>query len=257
MLLAIDIGNTQVTLGLFEGKTLRANWRLSSSVARTEDESWILIRMLSESAGIEVRRISGVAISSVVPDLTPTYEALSQEHLNCPSVVVTSELDLGIDILYEDPRSVGADRLCDAVAGFTKYGGPLLIIDFGTATTFNVISENGAYLGGIIAPGVALSADMLYRYAARLPKIELRFPEKLIGTTTETSMQSGLMHGSVEMAKGLIRGIRSELGADPKILCTGGLAKLILPKLVPECIHEPHLTLEGLRLIYERVQKSS
>ncbi len=253
MLLAIDIGNTQVTLGLFDNDNLRAHWRLSSGVTRTEDESWILIKMFCDSAGIDVRRITGVAISSVVPDLTPVYDGLSQERLRCRHVVVSAELDLGIEILYHDPSSVGADRLCDAVAGFAKYGGPLLIIDFGTATTFNVISETGAYVGGIIAPGIASSADMLYRYAARLPKIELRFPEKLIGTTTEASMQAGIMYGSIEMAKGLISGIEKELGTSPKILCTGGLAKLMLPKLSPACVYEPHLTLEGLRLIYKRV----
>jgi type III pantothenate kinase len=257
MLLAIDIGNTQVTLGLFDAEALRAHWRLSSGVTRTEDESWILIKMFCDSAGIDVGEIKGVAISSVVPDLTPVYEALSEERLRCPQVVVGADLDLGIEILYDDPRSVGADRLCDAVAGFAKYGGPLLIIDFGTATTFNVISETGAYVGGVIAPGIASSANMLYRYAARLPKIELRFPEKLIGTTTEMSMQAGVMYGSVEMAKGLIAGIEEELGKRPKLVCTGGLAKIVLPKLSPDCVYEPHLTLEGLRLIYDRVTGSS
>jgi type III pantothenate kinase len=252
MLLAIDIGNTEVSLGLFYHNELKAHWRLSSGITRTEDESWILIKMFSDNAGIDVKKITGVAISSVVPDLTPVYETLSQERLQCPQVVVSADLDLGLKILYDDPNSVGADRLCDAVAGFAKYGGPLLIIDFGTATTFNVISESGDYLGGVIAPGVASSANTLYRYAARLPKIELRFPERLIGTTTETSLQAGVMYGSVEMARGLIGGIEKELGAKPKILCTGGLAKPMMSRLGPEVIHEPFLTLEGLRQIFER-----
>ncbi len=252
MILVADIGNTNVTFGLYRGDKLAADWRLSSNVARTEDEIWILIKMLCESEGFNVRRIRGFALGSVVPNLTPLFMRVAESRLKVPSVNVTADLDLGIRILYENPYAVGADRLCNAVAGFARFGGPLIVVDFGTATTFDVISIQGEYLGGIIAPGLETSASMLHRAAAKLPKVELRFPDDLIGRTPESSMQSGLMYGGVEMIDGLNRRLIERLGSKTRIVATGGLASALMPKLSTVQSIEPDLTLEGLLLIYQR-----
>ncbi|MDZ7292369.1 MAG: type III pantothenate kinase [candidate division KSB1 bacterium] len=252
MLLVADIGNTNITFGLFEQDQLRAQWRLSSGVARTDDEIWILIKMLLESEGFNLSCLNGFALSSVVPNLTPVFERVGANRLKVPMVNVTAELDTGIKILYENPQQVGADRICNAVAGFIRYGGPLVVVDFGTATTFDVITEKGEYLGGIIAPGPETTAEILHRAAAKLPKIALRFPPELIGRNTETSMQSGLMFGGVEMVEGLNRRLKQELGAATKIIATGGLASVLVEYLTTVDSVEPALTLEGLRLIFER-----
>jgi len=256
MLLTIDIGNTHTVLGVFEGSILRRHWRLSSSVARTEDECWILVCTFCQWGNLPLEAIEGVVISSVVPNLTPAYEKMSHNYLQRSPLLVSSDLDLGIRILYEDPRAVGADRLCNAVAGFQKYGGPLIVVDFGTATTFDVITREGDYLGGVIAPGIETSAMDLFRRAARLPRVELRFPRRVIGHTTETSMQSGIMFGALKQVEGLVELIAAELEERPVVIATGGLAPLISQRC-PVIQHlEPYLTLEGMRLIYERVRGS-
>jgi len=252
MILVADIGNTNVTFGLFRGRKLAANWRLSSSGARTEDEIWILIKMLCESEGFAVKRIQGFAIGSVVPNLTPMFLRVAESRLGVPMINVTADLDTGIEILYENPHAVGADRICNAVAGYARFGGPLIVVDFGTATTFDVVSANGEYLGGIIAPGLETSASNLHRAAAKLPKVELLFPPSLIGRTPESSIQSGLMYGGVEMIDGLNRRFRELLGDKTKIVATGGLASVLMPKLSTVESIEPHLTLEGLLLIFQR-----
>ncbi|MFQ5822914.1 MAG: type III pantothenate kinase [bacterium] len=253
MLLAIDIGNTLITIGVYSKDKLLGHWRFSSGVNRTKDECWIMVNMLCQSQELELTAISACAISSVVPDQTPIYVAMAENQLGVPTVVVDSDIDSGLKILYHDPHSVGADRICNSVAGFQKYGGPLIIIDFGTATTFDIVSENAEYLGGIIAPGVESSSYALYQYAARLPKIELKFPKHLIAKTTETSMQAGIMFGTVEMVNGLVRRLTEELGKKAEIIITGGIAEQIFAKLQISAKLEPFLTLEGLWIIYKRV----
>jgi type III pantothenate kinase len=253
MLLGIDIGNTHVTIGMYSKEKLVEHWRFTSGINRTEDECWIMINVLCQSQKFQTADITGCAISSVVPDQTPIYAAMAEKKIGVSTVVVNSDIDSGLRILYHDPSSVGADRICNSVAGLDKYGGPLIIIDFGTATTFDIVSEKAEYLGGIIAPGVESSSYALHRYAARLPRVELKFPTNLIAKTTETSMQAGIMFGVVEMVNGLVRRLTEELGQEAKIIATGGIAEQIFDKLEMSVKLEPFLTLEGLRIIYERV----
>ena len=255
MLLTIDIGNTQIAAGLMENDQLKAHWRLASTADRTEDETWILMTAIAEANGVDIRQARGVAISSVVPDITHTLEKMAIKYLGCEPVVVSAALDLGITIRYDNPSLVGADRLCNAVGGYAKYGGPLNIVDFGTATTFDIISGTGEYLGGIIAPGIEMSAQILHRRAAKLPRVYLSFPETIIGHSTETSMQSGLMYGAVEMVEGITARIGEELGQKTKNIATGGLARLLLGHLRTDYLLEPFLTLEGMNLIYRRNRK--
>ena len=253
MLIAIDIGNTNVVIGIYRKKDLVAHWRLSSQTARTSDECWILLSSLLKSNSIETEQIHGGVISSVVPNLTSTFIMVLEDYFRLSPIIVDSDLKLDLKILYEDPRAVGADRICNAVAGFHFFGGPLVILDFGTATTFDVVSAKNEYLGGIIAPGIELTASVLHQRAARLPKVELKFPASVIGTTTEASIQAGLMFGTVELINGLIDRIEQQLGHAVKTVATGGLAKVVSPYTNKIERIEPFLTLDGLRLIYEQV----
>jgi len=256
LLLTIDVGNTHTVFAVFKHKELIINWRLSTSVTRTEDESWIAVKMLCDSGKIPVENIIDVVITSVVPETTQVYARMVENYLHFSPIIISSDLDLGIQIHYNDPHAVGADRLCNAISGFEKYGGPLIIVDFGTATTFDVIAENGDYLGGVIAPGVETSAMDLWRRAAKLFEVELRFPEKILGSNTETSMQSGIMYGAVEMVNGLARRLSEELKSDKEVqvIATGGLASVILQKTKVIKQFEPNLTLDGMRIIYERLK---
>jgi type III pantothenate kinase len=255
MILVADIGNTNITIGLLEGRSLKGSWRLNSRIMRTEDEIWILLKMLLESEGYGLAQVHGFALSSVVPNLTPVFERVGANRLRVTTVNVTAELDLGIKILYANPQQVGADRLCNAVAGYARFGGPLVIVDLGTATTFDCISAHAEYLGGIIAPGPETTATILHQAAAKLPKVELQFPPALIGRTTETSIQSGLMYGGVEMVDGLNRRLKQVLGESTRIIATGGLASVLMPHLATVECAEPNLTLEGLGMIFEKCAK--
>ncbi len=255
MLLAIDVGNTHTVLGVYDGERLVADWRMASLTHRTVDENWLTIKSLCADANIPLAEINGVGISSVVPDLTDVFESLARKYFRIEPVTVTASLDLGIRVLYTDPAAVGADRLCNAVAGFRKYGGPLVVIDFGTATTFDVISASGDYLGGVITLGLDSTASELHRRAAKLPKIELRFPSSVIGKETEASMQSGVMFGGVDAVEGTVRRIAAELGSKPRVIATGGLAGIIAAHTTVIEACEPSLVLDGVRLIYERVKR--
>lgn len=252
MLLAIDIGNTHTVLGMYDGAQLRTHFRVGSPGSRTEDELFALFAFLCEKEGLIWKNVSGVIISSVVPELTSVYERLAEGHLGCQPVVVSARLDTGIRILYENPMAVGADRLCNAVAGFHKYGGPIVIVDFGTATTFDCISAKAEYLGGLIMPGIETASIDLHRRAAKLPKVDLSFPDRLIATNTTDSMRAGIMYGAVDSVDGILGRLKKELGKDTKIVGTGGLAHTIVQQSVLLKIIEPHMVLEGLRLIYER-----
>jgi type III pantothenate kinase len=214
----------------------------------------MLINMLLSNCKGIIEKIDAVIVASVVPNITPAFVRAFEENLQITPIVVDSELDIGLEILYHDPAAVGADRIVNAVAGHNQLGGPCIIVDFGTATTFDVVSANYEYLGGVIAPGIETSANVLHRLAARLPKVEMKFPDQIIGKTTETSMQAGLMFGAVELVDGMIRRIEEEMGEPMEKVATGGLANLIIPHSKTISLIEPMLTMKGLHLIYEKVR---
>ncbi|MCJ7811973.1 type III pantothenate kinase [bacterium] len=256
MLLVVDIGNTETVLGLYEKDVLKAHWRLSSQGYRTSDECWILLNMWCESSGMTLSSIKGVVISSVVPFLTSVFEEISRNHIGIEPLSITAEIDTGLRILYETPRTVGADRICNAVAGYTHYGGPLIVVDFGTATTFDVVSEKGEYIGGVIALGLTGASQELHRVAAKLPRVDLIFPPFVVGKTTETSMQSGIMWGTVVLVDGVVNKIIAEMGWNKVgIIATGGLSSLVAVKSQTIQKIDPFLTLEGMRLIFKRLSR--
>ncbi len=253
MILAVDIGNTHTVFGIYDKKKLLGDWRVTSFVSRTEDEFGALVRTFCDDAHITVKKISAVGISSVVPNLTDVMQRMSKKYFSVEPIVVSASLPLGIKILVDDPPSVGADRLCNAVAGFAKYKGPLVIVDFGTATTFDVISKGGEYLGGVIAPGIETSADELHRRAAKLPKIDIHFPKTIIGKNTVSGMQSGILYGALDSMETMIRRISKEIDDYPTVIATGGFSGLMMnhTKIINK--HEPTLVLEGIRIIVERM----
>jgi len=255
MLLAVDIGNTNVVLGVFDDDTLLFRWRLDSHTRRTEDEWLVLLQTLFSNANLVFSDITDVAISSVVPGVTPFFVALSRNHFGIEPLVISSDLDLGIAIKYDDPAAVGADRLCNAIAGYDLYGGPLIIIDFGTATTYDIISGRGEYLGGIIAPGVETAGRHLHALAAKLPSVELKFPERIIATNTERSIQVGIMYGTVASVEGIVSRIKNELNEQTIVIATGGIAPLIIEKTSIIDHYEPDLTMIGMEKIYKKVRK--
>jgi len=257
MLLAIDVGNTHTVIGVYERERLVADWRLTSATNRTADECWLAIKSFCTDRSIAATDLTEAGISSVVPDLTDVYVSMVKKHLGTSPVVVSAALDLGLRILYTDPSAVGADRLCNAIAGYRKYGGPLIVIDFGTATTFDVLDSEGNYLGGAIMLGLESTAHELHRRAARLPKIELRFPDLIIGRETEASMQAGIMFGAVDAVEGIVRRIKAELRSEARVIATGGLSGVIArhTKVIEAC--EPTLVLDGIRLICERFSRKT
>lgn len=255
MILAIDIGNTHTVVGIYHGNKLLGDWRVTSFVTRTEDEFGMLVKQFCEDAKIPLKKITSIGISSVVPNLTDVCVRMAEKYFMTEPVVVSSDIDLGIKVLYDDPRSVGADRLCNAVAGFVKYKGPLVIVDFGTATTFDVVSKNGEYLGGIITAGIETTSGELHRRAAKLPKIDLKFPEHVIGRTTVESMQAGIMYGALDSMETMIRRISKELDDYPTVIATGGFSELMKKQSKVINKHEPTLVLDGIRFIVERAEK--
>jgi len=252
VLLAVDIGNTNIALGVFDGKDLIQHWKIRSDQQKTSDEYEIILLNLLSLAHLEANSIRSVIISSVVPPLTPVFQSLSQNLLKVNPLEVGPGLKTGMSILYENPQEVGADRVVASVAAFEKYGGPAIIVDFGTATTFDVISKEGEYLGGAIAPGIQIAAEALTLKTAKLPRIEIKKPKNAIGRTTVTSMQSGLYFGYIGLISNIIEEISKELGKDIKIVATGSFASQIYPDLASIQYLEPFLVLEGLRIIYDR-----
>lgn len=260
LLLAIDIGNTHTVFGIYSSDRLLADWRATSMLQRTEDEVGTQVRQFLESAAINIGAVHGVGISSVVPNLTDVFAGMARKYFNAEPLIVGSNLDLGITIRYDNPSSVGADRLCNAVAGFAKYGGPLLIVDFGTATTYDVVGAKGDYLGGVIAPGIETSAADLHRRAAKLPKVELHLPSKIIAKDTVSSMQAGILYGAIDGLTGMVQRLQSELirleGSAGKVIATGGFSQFMSTQTSVISACEPTLVLDGVRLIYRRVRPS-
>ena len=255
MLLTIDIGNTNLTLGLYEGDTLGAHWRLATDNNRMPDEYGLQFLGLLQNAGKTIQNIQGISLASVVPPLTGRVIQACREHLKQEPLVVDAGIKTGIKVRYEDPKAVGADRICDAVAVMKLYGGPACVVDFGTATTFNAITKDGEYLGGAITAGINLAAEALYTRAAKLPRIDLQVPPSVIGRNTVHAMQSGLLFGYVSMVEGMVNRFRAELGSDMKVVATGGLAEVVAHETKVIDIIAPWLTLEGLRLIWEINEK--
>jgi type III pantothenate kinase len=251
MLLVLDVGNTNTTLGVYDGAELRHSWRLTSDRQRTVDEYGILCRSLLQFVGVEKSVITDVAISSVVPPIDSTLRKMTQVYFGVEPLFVGPG-NAGMPILYEDPREVGSDRVVNAVAAVAKYGSPCIIVDFGTATTFDAVSSAGEYLGGVICPGIQISAEALFQRAARLRRTDITRPERVIGTNPTGSIQSGLYYGNIALVDGVLEKMMSELGPGTRVIATGGLATLIGggSRLIEEI--EPDLTLEGMRIIYER-----
>ena len=253
MILAVDIGNTDTTLGLFSEEKLIYDWRTTSGLSRTSDEYGVLINSFLSQAKTDTDDLSGVVISSVVPSLTDMIAHMSEKYLRKTAIIVSSKLDLGVPILIDNPEQLGADRICNAVAGIRDYDLPLVVVDFGTATTFDVISSKGEYLGGVIAPGVETSANDLFHRAAQLPKIDFHFPDNIIGKNSINSMQSGIMNGAVAIVDSMISAIEKEMGEKMNTVATGGFAHLITPRCSTVKEINAHLTLEGLSFIYDIV----
>jgi len=251
MLLTIDIGNTNLTLGLYDGETLGPHWRLATDHARMPDEYGLQFLGLLERANCGDDCLTGIVLASVVPNLTGRVVQACQIYLKREPLVVDTGVKTGIRIRYEDPRAVGADRVADAVAVMHLHGGPACVIDFGTATTFNAITAEGDYLGGAITAGVNLAAEALFTHAAKLRRIDLQRPPSVIGRNTEHAMQSGLLYGYVSMVEGMVARFRSELGSKMKVIATGGLAEIIAKETEVIDIISPWLTLDGLRIIWE------
>ena len=252
MLIAFDIGNTTVAAGLFDGKALVQTWRFHSDRDKTADEYGLLLRNLLDVSGRDPASVREAIISSVVPPLTPIFLSLCAALFRSKPLVVGPGLRTGMPILYEAPLEVGADRIVAAVAAYEKIGGACIVVDFGTATTFDAVSGKGEYLGGAIAPGVQISAEALYLKTAKLPRIEVRKPARAIGKTTVASMQSGLYHGYVGLTLNIIREIRGEMGVDAEVVATGGFGEMMSAEIPEIRYFEPNLVLEGLRLVFDR-----
>ena len=251
MLLAIDIGNTNVVLGVFDKERLVENWRVGTNAQITPDEYAMIFKDLFGFARLEFSQITGAIISTVVPPLLPVMIEMSRKYFKIEPMVVSSGMKTGITIRYDNPKEVGADRIVNAAAAYKQYGGPLIIVDFGTATTFCAVTDKGEYLGGAICPGVKISAEALFQRASKLPRVELAKPAKVIGTDTISAMQSGIIYGYAGLVDGIVERMKKELSEHARVVATGGLAELVAPETRTIQEIKPHLTLEGLRFLFE------
>lgn len=258
MLLVLDVGNTNTVLGVFElndegqYKDLRAHWRVTTNRTQTVDEYGVLFRNLFAMAGIDLGPLTGIVVSSVVPPLDSTLREVCEKYFNANALFIEPGVKTGMPVHYDNPQEVGADRIVNSVAAFEKYGGPIIAVDFGTATTFDCVSAKGEYMGGVICPGIGISAEALFQRTARLPRVDIRMPAKVIGTNTVASMQSGLFYGYLALVDGIIQRLLPEMGKNTKVIATGGLAPLIGEHSEYIKQVDDLLTLDGLRIIYER-----
>ena len=254
MLLVIDVGNSNNVIGLFSGEKLLTHWRIRTERNRTLDEYWVLIKEFILLNNVETETIDDIVIACVVPPLVPILQGMARKYFSCEPLIVGPGIKTGISILYRNPSEVGADRIVNSVAAFEKYGGPLIIVDFGTATTFDVVSEKGEYLGGAIFPGVQISLEALFKNTAKLPRVDMTFPEKVIGKSTVESLRSGAVYGFSGMVEALVKQIKNELGQNAHVIATGGIIDWITNETKVIDTVDPFLTLYGLRIIYEKNQ---
>jgi type III pantothenate kinase len=251
MLLCIDIGNTNITFGLYEGERLGPRWRIRTIHEKMPDEYGILVDQLFRHRGFRPDQVTGAAIASVVPPLTPVFEEMCREYVGQTALIVDTGVRTGVSIRYEHPRQVGADRVVDAAAVKVLYSLPACVVDFGTATTFDAVSAEGDYLGGAIAPGIGIAARALFERTAKLPRVELTRPPSAIGRNTTHAIQSGLLFGYVGLVEGMVARFKAELGAETRVIATGGLAEIIARETDVIDVVDPWLTLHGLRIVYE------
>ena len=251
MLLAVDVGNTTINLGVFDGDTLRFTWRLTTGIDRSTDEYGSLLFTLLQRQGLSGSRITGAALCSVVPPLALVFREVCQEYLGVSPLVVEPGIKTGVRICMDNPREVGPDRIVNAVAAHHLYGEPVIVIDFGTATTFDVVSKGGDYLGGAIAPGIGIASEALFTRTAMLPRIELSHPKQAIGTNTVSAMQSGIVFGYSGLVENIIKRVRMELGCEARVVATGGYVHLVADDIEAIEVINANLSLVGLRLIYE------
>ncbi|MBQ8536929.1 MAG: type III pantothenate kinase [Clostridia bacterium] len=253
MILTLDIGNTNIKTALFKGEEMVKYWRISTSRSYSSDEYGLIISGLFAHEGIDMKQVEGIAISSVVPNINYTIEHMCQNYFHLDPMFVAPGIKTGINIRYENPRELGSDRIANAVAAYELYGGPCIFIDFGTATTFGVVDEHGAFLGGCICPGIKLASEAIVSNTSKLPKFELVKPESVIGRTTVTNLQAGLIYGHIGQVNYLIKRIKKELGNDHvQVVATGGMAVLVTDESKSIDVLDGLLTLKGLRIIYER-----